>query len=117
MQPRYLLRIEGLVLFAGATAAYFLDGGGWLLFVVLFLAPDLSMAGYLGNGRIGAATYDVVHTTLLPAALLGGAWYAGWPLGVDLALIWLAHIGVDRVVGYGLKYPDAEFSESHLQRV
>ena len=104
-------------MFAAATAAYFLDGGGWLLFVVLFLAPDLSMAGYLVNARIGATAYDVIHTTLLPAALLAGSWYAAWPLGVDLALIWLAHIGADRVVGYGLKYPDAEFSETHLQRV
>lgn len=117
MQPRYLLRIEGFVVFAGATATYFLDGGGWLLFVVLFLAPDLSMAGYLVDARVGAATYNAVHTAFLPAALLVGAWYAGWALGVLLALIWLAHLGADRVVGYGLKYPDAEFSETHLQRV
>lgn len=117
VQPRYLLRVEGLVLFAAATAAYFLTDGGWLLFLVLFLAPDLSMAGYLVDGRVGATAYDVVHTTLLPAALLAGSWYAGAPLGVGLALVWLAHIGVDRIVGYGLKYPDAAFSETHLQRV
>ena len=68
-------------------------------------------------GFVAYFTYDAVHTTLLPAALLAGAWYAGWPLGVHFALIWLAHLGADRTVGYGLKYPGAEFSETHLQRV
>ena len=117
MQPRYLLRLEGLVVFAAATTIYFVDGGSWLLFLVLFLAPDVSMVGYVVDARIGAMAYDVVHTALLPAVLLAGTWYVGWPLGVGLALIWLAHLGADRAVGYGLKYPDADFSETHLQRV
>ena len=118
MQPRHLLRIEGLALFGLATGAYFaVLGGSWALFLVLLLAPDLSMAGYLANRRVGAATYDAVHTAAVPAAILAGAWYAGWSLGVGLALIWLAHVGVDRAVGFGLKYPDAPFAETHLQRV
>lgn len=117
LQPRLLLRTEGLVLFALATGAYFLSGGGWVLFLVLLLAPDVSMAGYLANERVGSATYNLAHTVLLPAALLAGSWYAGWPVGTSLALIWLAHIGADRGLGFGLKYPDAPFAETHVQRV
>ena len=117
MRPEPLLRAEGAVLFAGATAAYFLLDGGWVLFLVLFLAPDVSMAGYLAGRRVGALTYDVVHAGLLPASLLATAQYVGWSLGVGLALIWLAHLGADRALGFGLKYPDAPFGETHLQRV
>ena len=118
MQPRHLLRAEGFVLFGLATGAYFaVYGGAWLLFLVLLLAPDLSMAGYLANRRVGATTYDSAHTVAVPGALLAAAWYAAWPPGVGLALIWLAHIGADRALGFGLKYPGASFSETHLQRV
>ena len=37
-------------------------------------------------------------------------------LPVQLALIWLGHIGMDHALGYGLKYPTA-FGDTHLQRV
>ena len=117
MEPRDLLRVEGLAAFAVATAAYFVDGGGWLLFVALVLAPDLSIAGYLAASRAGAVAYNAAHRAALPALLLAGAWYVGWPLGVDVALVWLAHLGIDRAAGFGLKYPGAAFSETHLQRV
>lgn len=117
MEPRYLLRLEGLAGFVVAAVAFHLGGGSWPLFLVLFLAPDLSMAGYLVGSRVGAATYDVVHVAALPGAMLVVAWSLGWPLGVDLALVWLAHLGADRAVGFGLKYPGAAFSETHLQRV
>lgn len=118
MQPRHLLRAEGLALFGLATGAYFvIFAGSWVLFLVLLLAPDVSMAGYLENERIGSVTYDLAHTAVGPALLLAAAWYAAWPLGVGLALIWLAHLGIDRAFGLGLKYPDAPFVETHLQRV
>lgn len=117
MQPKLSLRVEGLALLAIATGAYFARDGSWVLFLVLVLAPDLSMAGYLANRRVGSATYNLVHLLALPAALLAGSWYAGWSLGVGLALVWAAHVGIDRAAGFGLKYPDAPFAETHLQRV
>lgn len=118
MQPRHLLRAEGLVLFGLATGAYVaVYGGSWTLYLVLILAPDVSMAGYLANRRVGAVVYDAVHTAVGPALLLAAAWYAVWPLGIGVALIWLAHLGADRTVGFGLKYPGAPFAETHLQRV
>jgi hypothetical protein len=83
---------------------------------VLFLVPDLSMLGYLGGTRLGAATYDTAHTSVLPIALGVLGVVAGRDTAVQLALVWLAHIGMDRALGYGLKYPGG-FKDSHLQRV
>jgi hypothetical protein len=114
--PRVLLRLEGLALAAAAVALYFHLDHGWLLLVVLALAPDLSMLGYLAGPRAGAAAYDAAHTTVLPLALGVAGVFADVGLAVQLALIWLAHIGVDRAVGYGLKYPSG-FEDTHLQRV
>jgi hypothetical protein len=114
--PSRLLRLEGLAVFAGALALYVDGDHGWLLFVVLVLAPDLSMLGYLGGPALGALTYDVVHTYALPIALGVAGVLGGSELAIQLALIWLAHIGVDRLLGYGLKYPTG-FRDTHLQRV
>jgi hypothetical protein len=114
--PSTLLRLEGLALLAAALAVYFDQGYGWLLLVVLALAPDLSMLGYVAGPRVGAVTYDAVHTTLAPLALGAAGVLAGADLAVQVALIWLAHIGADRLLGYGLKYPTG-FKDTHLQRV
>jgi hypothetical protein len=114
--PSVLLRLEGLALVAAALTLYFDRGYGWVLLVVLVLAPDVSMLGYLAGPRVGAVTYDTVHTTVAPVALGAAGVLAGADLAVQLALIWLAHIGADRLLGYGLKYPSA-FKDTHLQRV
>lgn len=99
-----------------ALALYFHAGYGWLALVLLFLAPDLSMLGYLAGPRLGALTYDVVHTYALPVALGLVGVLGDVGLASQLALIWLAHIGLDRLFGYGLKYPTG-FKDTHLQRV
>jgi Domain of unknown function (DUF4260) len=114
--PRRLLHLEGLAVLIGALVLYFDAGYSWLLLLVLFLAPDLSMIGYLGGPRVGALTYDVVHTYALPIALgvAGVVW--GSSTSMQIALIWAAHIGADRLLGYGLKYPTA-FKDTHLQRI
>jgi hypothetical protein len=114
--PRLLLRLEGLAVAAGALALYVHGGHGWLLLVLLVLAPDLSMLGYLGGPHVGAIVYDAAHTLVLPVALGTAGVLADWELARQLALIWLLHIGTDRLVGYGLKYPTG-FKVTHLQRV
>jgi hypothetical protein len=114
--PSRLLRLEGLAVLAAALILYFEGGHGWLLLVVLALAPDLSMLGYLGGPALGAATYDIAHTYALPIALGVVGVLAGSELAIQLALIWLAHVGLDRLLGYGLKYPTG-FKDTHLQRV
>ena len=101
---------------AGALALYFHLGYGWILLVVLALAPDLGAVGYAFGPRVGAVSYDVVHCEALPIALGVSGVLAGSERPVQLALIWLTHIGSDRLLGYGLKYPTA-FKDTHLQRV
>jgi hypothetical protein len=114
--PRVLLSIEGVALFAGAIALYAMRGyNGWM-FALFLLTPDLSAVGYLINPRTGATIYNVAHTYALPMVLGIVSLITGWPLGLQIALIWLAHIGMDRAVGYGLKYP-AAFKDTHLSRV
>ena len=86
------------------------------MFAVLFFVPDISMIRYAVNTRVGAALYNLIHAYAFPAALgLIGLWLAAGVL-VALSLIWFAHIGLDRVLGFGLKYPTV-FKDTHLQRV
>jgi hypothetical protein len=113
---RVLLRAEGAALFISAVVLYFHAGYPWWLLLVLALAPDLSMLGYLAGPRVGSLAYDSVHTTLLPIALGVAGVLAESDVATQLALIWLAHIGADRALGYGLKYP-THFKDTHLQRV
>ena len=100
-----VLRVEGLAVFVAAVAAFHFTGGNWWLFLVLILAPDLAMLGALAGNRIGAWTYNLAHTYSVPLILGGLGWFAGVDWLVPVALIWMAHIGIDRAFGYGLKYP------------
>jgi hypothetical protein len=114
--PAALLRLEGAALFAAAVALYVDQGFSALAFAALILAPDVSLLGYLAGARIGALTYDVVHFEAVPIALGTVGVLGGSDVAVQVALIWLAHVGFDRLLGYGLKYPSA-FADTHLQRV
>jgi hypothetical protein len=113
---KWLLRSEGLALFLASCALYDIWGGRWWLFVVLFLAPDASFAAYLVGPRPGAAVYNAVHTTLVPIVLMGLGAALAIPLLISIAIIWLAHIGLDRALGYGLKY-ESGFGFTHLGRI
>lgn len=114
--PKMLLHLEGVVLLTAAVALYAQSGGSWWLFALFLFAPDISMVGYLANQKIGAQTYNVIHIYLLPALLAAYGLFAAAPLAIQVALIWFAHIGMDRMLGYGLKYETA-FKDTHLQRV
>jgi len=111
--PRALLRLEGATTLAIATALYGIRGGSWALFAALLLAPDLSMLGYRAGPVAGAACYNAAHTYLVPIALGVVGLAAGSTAVPLMALIWAAHIGLDRALGYGLKYPDG-FTATHL---
>jgi multisubunit Na+/H+ antiporter MnhB subunit len=115
-QPRLLLHLEGVTMFLTALVLYWYSGGSWLLFALLLLAPDLAMSGYLINQRVGAPVYNIVHSYPLPAAFAIGGLWSGNALLLALGLIWFAHIGMDRALGYGLKYPTA-FRDTHFNRV
>jgi Domain of unknown function (DUF4260) len=114
--PRLLLRAEGLALLAGTVALYLHLDFSLLALALLALAPDISFLGYVAGPRAGAVAYDAVHTTIGPIALGTVGVLADADVALEVALIWLAHIGGDRALGYGLKYPSA-FSDTHLQRV
>ena len=113
---RTTLRLEGAALLLGALVAYQQVGAGWGAFALLFLVPDLSMLGYLRGPRVGALLYNAAHATLGPAALIALGALTTQPVALALGLVWLAHIGFDRLLGYGLKYATG-FGDTHLGRV
>src|ERR1700676_4755818 len=113
---RTLLRLEGLTLFAGMTLLYAVWDGSWWVYVILFLVPDLSFAAYLAAPRVGAIVYNAAHSYMAPMALMVAGFGTDSPLTLSIAMIWLAHIGIDRALGYGLKY-SAGFGYTHLGRI
>ncbi|MBO0751473.1 MAG: DUF4260 domain-containing protein [Bradyrhizobiaceae bacterium] len=113
---RLLLRLEGAAALATAVAFYAHGGFSWLMFAALFLAPDVSMLAYLAGPRAGAAVYNAAHTYALPLPLLAAGLLTGAPTLTAAALIWIAHIGFDRALGYGLKYASG-FGDTHLGRI
>lgn len=98
-----------------SASIYSQIGASWWLFAGLFLAPDIAMLGYLKNPKIGARCYNLAHNYLAPAVLIAASWHR-WELGFAIALIWAAHIGFDRMLGYGLKLESA-FGHTHLNAV
>jgi hypothetical protein len=116
LRPAALLRAEGVALLLLSVLLYRETGGGWLMFGGLLLAPDLSMLGYLAGPKLGAAIYNTFHTYAVPAVVGALGMILASPLAMAVALIWFAHIGMDRTVGYGLKYPSS-FKDTHLERV
>ena len=115
-RPAPLLRLEGAGLLTATTLLYAHLHFSWILFGVLFLAPDLFMLGYLVNARVGAAVYNFGHTLTVPLSLAAYAWYQHHQVLLAIAIIWFAHIPFDRLLGYGLKYP-AHFGDTHLQHL
>jgi hypothetical protein len=113
---RSWLRLEGLAAFVAGLALFGASGGNWLFIVPLILLPDLSATGYLVNSHVGAFTYNLVHNWVPGIVVLGiGAWLSS-PALVLAAAILIAHVGMDRAVGYGLKLPGS-FHDTHLGRM
>ncbi len=113
---RTLLRLEGLTLFAGMTLLYAVWDGSWWVYAILFLAPDLSFAAYLAGPKPGAIVYNAAHSYMAPVSLMVAGFALSSPLTLSIAMIWMAHIGIDRALGYGLKY-SAGFGFTHLGRI
>jgi len=112
-----LIRMEGLLVLAAAAFFYFSNGYSLGMFLLLLLVPDVFMVGYIINNKIGAYLYNFAHTYTTPLLLL----LAGNTILVNnnltmISLIWLAHIGMDRMLGYGLKYQSG-FKDTHIQKI
>ena len=114
-QTIILERLEGFALLAASVIVFALTAPNWILFAVL-LAPDLAMIGYLRGPRIGAITYNLAHLKILPLALGSIGLLTNNTLEIQLALIWLAHLGMDRALGYGLKL-ETGFSDTTLGKI
>jgi hypothetical protein len=117
---RWLLRAEGLALFIAGLAMHYYLGMGWFYLVVLFFVPDLSFIAYLAGPRIGAFAYNVMHSTIGPF-IIGACAVAlrtemSGALLAEAAVVWFAHIGFDRMLGYGLKY-ESGFKDTHLGKL
>lgn len=114
--PAILLRVEGAAVFGASLALYIHLDFDVLLFVLVVLAPDLGMLGFLAGPRVGAVTYNAVHTELWPIVIATLGVLTGGTVLTEVGLIWLTHIGFDRMIGAGLKYPTG-FNDTHLGRV
>ncbi len=114
--PNVILRLEGLAVFIAAIIIYAQQQGSGLAFIILLFSVDLSAVGYLVNTRVGSIVYNTAHTYALPILLAVISLLTASPVSLQLALIWFAHIGMDRLMGFGLKYPTI-FNDTHFQHV
>jgi hypothetical protein len=113
---RTWLRLEGLAAFGAGLALFGASGGNWLFAVPLLLVPDASAVGYLAGPRVGAFTYNLVHNWVPGILVLGlGVWLDSTAIQIAAAIL-IAHVGMDRAVGYGLKLPSS-FQDTHLGRM
>lgn len=115
-KPGTLLRVEGGCVLALSILCYREVNANWILFIALLLGPDLAILGYLCGVRVGTVLYNLVHTLAGPLILIGYAILEKSPWLLAYGLIWTSHIGLDRLLGFGLKYP-TRFNDTHLQRV
>ena len=113
---KILLQVEGIAVLLLSLYFYSYHQFSWFLFLALFFVPDISMLGYLFNNRIGAVLYNIFHTYSFPigGTMLGMLLSNNFILA--FSLIWCSHIGMDRMLDYGLKYL-THFKDTHLNRV
>jgi len=110
---RAVLRLEGLAVLVASTVAYSKYGAGWGVFAATFLIPDIALAAYFAGARIGAIAYNITHSYVGAIGALMAAMLFPTLIPLAVGLIWCAHIGFDRALGYGLKYSSG-FGVTHL---
>lgn len=113
---RVLLRVEGFCILVAACIAYAKLDLDWSTFAIYFLVPDISLLGYFASTKVGAISYNTAHSYIGAIASLVIGFAVSAPALLCAGLIWCAHIGFDRALGYGLKYPEG-FGFTHLGRI
>ncbi|WP_417279916.1 DUF4260 domain-containing protein [Celeribacter sp.] len=111
-------RLEGALIFAICLIMLWTMGTPlplWAM-VLLFFAPDLSFAGYAFGPRVGAIAYNLTHLYASGAGVALFGWLGEAPVSTALGLLWIAHAGFDRALGYGLKSSQG-FEITHLGRI
>ena len=115
-RTRMFLILESIVIFIGALLIYLFLSGNWIIFLVLLFAPDIFIVGYLKNSRIGSIIYNIGHIYVWSIILIVIGILIDLNLLILFSLIWIAHISMDRAMGYGLKYP-SDFKDTHMQKI
>ncbi|MDW7615947.1 DUF4260 domain-containing protein [Peribacillus simplex] len=110
------LHIEGLMVLLAMIYIYSLYEFSWWIFLLFILSPDVSMLAYLIDDRVGAKVYNLFHTYTLSIFMILLAIFLKSDALMMIGSIWTAHIGIDRLFGYGLKYTSS-FKATHLQKV
>lgn len=113
---KMLLRLEGLFVLIAASVAYSRFGQGWGMFALIFFVPDISFLGYFAGPKVAAISYNLAHTYIGAVTCLVAGMVLPAPSILGAGIIWCAHLGFDRALGYGLKYPDG-FGFTHLGRI
>ncbi|WP_193163921.1 DUF4260 domain-containing protein [Microbulbifer hainanensis] len=113
---KWVLRVEGLAILLLSTCMYHFQNYGWETFFIYFLVPDISFLGYLISDRIGAIAYNCAHSLIGPSLFLSLSLFVDNSISQLIGLIWVAHIGFDRALGYGLKYSKG-FGYTHLGKI
>jgi hypothetical protein len=111
-----MIRLENLALGLLALFAFHHFNGNWVMFAILILVPDVSFAGYLAGPKIGALIYNIMHNWILPSMTLAIGYVMQDINIIGIGLIWCAHVGIDRALGYGMKLPTG-FKDTHLGRI
>ncbi len=111
-----ILRAESVAIGAVGVVLWFAQGGNLIWLVPAWLAPDLSIAGYIAGPRVGAVVYNLAHNLVVALAVLGLGFLIASPPLVLAGAILIAHIGLDRTSGFGLKYATS-FQDTHLGRI
>ena len=115
-QLQNVIKVEYILLATVVYIAYLASGFAWYWPFVFFLVFDVSMIGYLFNTKIGAITYNIVHSAVIPTLLLALFFVLHYEALLFISLLWLFHITVDRACGYGLKHSDS-FHHTHLGKL
>ncbi len=112
----FILRSEALVFFISAIWLYAVVGASWWMFFILLLAPDVFMVGYFKDSQFGALIYNIGHTYVTPFLLFTVFWIFHIPVLLPISIIWVAHIGMDRLLGFDLKL-DTNFKDTYLGNI
>jgi len=108
-----LIRLEEAAMLGLSIYLFSVMPYPWWMYAALFLAPDISILGYLVNNKVGAFTYNLFHHKGVAIVVyLAGLYGANGPLQLA-GLILFGHSSMDRLFGYGLKYASS-FKDTHL---
>lgn len=111
-----ITKLEGIVVFLFCLYFYNQLESSWLMFVLLWIVPDVSMVGYLKNSKLGAMTYNLAHNFIASLLLVALGIFLENSIIISLGIIWTSHVALDRFLGFGLKYENS-FKETHVQKL